>query len=98
MNIASVNQFLILYAWFLHAALLLFFLLIGRFYQRFSGSTTHYRLFGVVILCYGASAVRYASLRQVRGDWLADAFATLGGALLLMLSAFLYRRMMSKTR
>ena len=89
----ALSQFLSLFSWFVVAALLFFVLLIARFYQKFSGEPTYFLLFGVVILFLGISTVRYASLRRVSGDMIADSLSFVGGALLLVLSIQLYRKM-----
>jgi hypothetical protein len=83
----------VLYAWFPLAALLFFMLLIGRFYQKFSGQPTHFRWFGVPVLLFGGAAVRYASINRVAYDPLADAALALGGLILLYLCLSLYWRM-----
>jgi len=90
------NQVLTLYAWFPLAALLMFMLLIARFYQRFSGERTYYRLYAVPLLLYGLAAVRYASLNQVTGDTAADLLLGAGGAVLLALSLLLGWAMLAR--
>ena len=89
----SPGQFLVLYLWFPLTALLFFLLLIARFYQKFSGEQTFFRLFLLPVTLFGAAAVRYASLDQVTGDGVGDALYALGGIVLLALCAVLYRRM-----
>jgi hypothetical protein len=89
----SLNQLLTLYAWFPLATLLLFLLLIGRFYQKFSGERTFFRMFTVPILLFGTAAVRYASINAVMGDWIGDVLLASAGISLLCLSTVLYRRM-----
>ena len=90
----ALSQFLSLYTWFAVAALLLFTLLIARFYQKFSGISTNFGLFGVVVLLLGISTVRNTSLRRMTGDPIADSLAFVGGLILLVLCVRLYRRMM----
>jgi hypothetical protein len=87
---ASVTQFLTLYVWFPLAVLLLFLLLIARFYQRFSGERTYYQVFLLPMLCFGAATARYASLGTIAGDPLADLMLAVGGASLTVLCLFLY--------
>jgi hypothetical protein len=89
----SLNQLLILYTWFLLAAFIFLFLLIARFYQNFSGENTHFRLFIVPIILFGAAAVRYTSIKQVTRDPLADLLSAAAGFTLLVLSISLYRWM-----
>lgn len=89
----SLNQILILYTWFPLAVLLIFLLLIGRFYQKFSGQSTQFRWFVMPLLLFGAAAVRYASINQVSGDWLGDILLAVSGASLLGLSWRLHHRM-----
>lgn len=89
---SSLQQFLVLYTWFPLTALLGFLLLIARFYQRFSGKRTHYWLYALVAILFGAAAVRAASTGLA--DPLADLFYFLAGALLGVLLAVLYTRML----
>jgi hypothetical protein len=65
-------------------------MLIARFYQRFSGERTLFRLYLIPILLFGVQAVREA---KVAHDWVANLLAAGGGITLLCLSLFLYRRM-----
>ncbi|MGQ9888028.1 MAG: hypothetical protein ACUVSX_05995 [Aggregatilineales bacterium] len=96
MSAVTPNQVLTLYAWFPLAALLMFMLLIARFYQRFSGERTYYRLYTVPLLLYGLAAVRYASLNLVTGDAAADLLLGIGGAVLLALSLLLGWAMLAR--
>lgn len=93
MSPLSLNQILILYTWFPLAALLVFFLLIGRFYQKFSGEPTRFRLFAVPMILFGVAAVRYSSINAVSGDPLGDVLYAGAGGTLLALCLLLYRRM-----
>lgn len=88
----SLSQFLTLYTWFPLAALLLFFLMIARFYEKFSNKRTFFRWFVLPVLLFGIAYVRYASVEKV-SDTLADSLAALGGVLLIGLCANLYRLM-----
>ena len=94
MTAISLSQLLTLYTWFVLTAVLAFLMLIARFYQKFSKGRTYFRLFLMPILLFGASAVRYASIDSVAHDPFADLMTATGGVLLVILSAFLYRRMM----
>lgn len=96
MNILSLNQFLMLYSWFLIAGLLAFLFLIARFYQRFSGVRTYFRFYLLAIVLLGVSSARYASMRQVAGDLLADLLLAGGGLLLLLLTLKLHRLMLRR--
>lgn len=89
MNAVTPNQILTLYTWFPLAALLMFMLLIARFYEKFSGERTYYRLFTLPLVLYGLATVRYASINQVMGDPIADLLLGAGGAALLALSLLL---------
>lgn len=89
---SAFSQLLPLYTWFLLAALLGFMLLIGRFYQRFSGEKTYYWLFGVPIFLFGAEAVRQTRL-QVVNEPIGLLVSAIAGGLLIALSALLYWRM-----
>ncbi|MCC6617155.1 MAG: hypothetical protein IT320_27020 [Anaerolineae bacterium] len=86
----SVGQLLMLYGWFVLAALTLFLGLIARFYGKFSGERTFYPLFLLPLGLFGIAAVRYASVDRVAGDSLGDLATALAGLLLLVLSARLY--------
>jgi hypothetical protein len=82
-----------LYTWFPLSVLLFFLLLIGRFYQRFSGVKTYYWYYVLVIVLFGAMAVRDAGAGLVVGDLLTDAFSILAGGFLLFLSILLHLHM-----
>lgn len=93
---SSLHQFLVLYTWFPLAVLLSFMLLIGRFYQKFSGERTYYRLYFLSILLFAGMFVRIASTGFVIGDFIADVLSIVSGLLLLFLSLLLYFRMMNE--
>ena len=88
-----MHQFLVLYTWFLLSALLFCLLLIARFYQRFSGVKTYYWYYVLVMVLFGAMAVRDAGAGLVVGDLLTDAFSIFAGGILLFLSVLLYSHM-----
>jgi hypothetical protein len=89
----SLNQFLMLYIWFPLSALLFLLLLIARFYEKFSGEQTHFRLFAAPIALFGAATVRYASVNRMAGDVWADGLMAVGGIILVALCLFLFQRM-----
>lgn len=93
MAAVSVSQFVMLYSWFALAGILLFLLLIARFYQRSSSEQTYFRLFVLPIVLFGMSTVRYASINQVAGDGLGDAITILAGLSLVVQCIFLYHLM-----
>lgn len=86
----SVSQFLTLYAWFPLAFLLVFLLLIARFYAQFASERTFFSLFGVPIVLFGLGMMRYASMNRIAGDALADTMMGVAGATLMILCLFLY--------
>ena len=86
-----------LYTWFLLTAILLFALLIARYYQYHSRIPTHFQLFIVPVVLFGFVAVRYANIRQVAGDPIADIASAVGGVFLSGLCLVLYRRMLHST-
>lgn len=95
MSAFSVSQVLSLYTWFPLVTVLFIYLLIARFYQRFSGVRTYFWLYTVPMLFYGVSAVRYASVSALHGDALGDSFFLAGSLFLFGLSTWLFRHMMN---
>ncbi len=90
MSAAAFSQLIILYGWFLLVGLIVFLMLIARFYQRFSGEPTHFRLYLIPMLLFGVQAVRQSSHSS---EPLGNLFAALGGVVLLALCLLLFRRM-----
>jgi len=86
----AFNQFIILYGWFLLVGLIVFLMLIARFYQRFAGEKTYYQLFLIPMMLFGVQIVRRANFSR---DPFGSLSAALGGVVLLALSIILYRRM-----
>jgi len=86
----AINQFFVLYMWFALTALLLLLLLIGRFYQNFSGEHTFFRLLLFPIIFFGIASVRYTSVDQLAGDTVADLLFGVAGGLLIVLCLRLY--------
>jgi hypothetical protein len=89
----SISQALALYTWFPLAGLLLIMLMIARFYERFSGRSTHYRLYLLPLIAFAVAAVRYADRDRITGDLIGDTAMIVGGAALLALALWLYWRM-----
>lgn len=94
MSNVSLHQLLVLYTWFPLAVLLSFLLLIGRFYQKFSGERTYFWFYLPCAILFGALFVRLASMNFFQNDLLANGLSVIAGALLLFLSLLLYFRMM----
>ena len=90
MSADSFSQLVILYGWFLLVGLIVFLMLIARFYQRFAGEKTHFQLYLIPMLLFGAQAVRQTNFPH---DTIGNLFAAVGGLVLLGLSIFLYWRM-----
>lgn len=82
-----------LFSWFVLAGLLIFLLLIARFYQRTSGESTYFRLFSLPIMLFGSATVRYASINQIAGDGVGDMLYIVAGTILVIQCLFLYRIM-----
>jgi hypothetical protein len=87
------SQALFLFIWFMIAVVLLFLLLIARMYWVISSEKTYYWAFLIPIALFGIASVRQAFVGGASGDLLADGFWAVGGALLIILCAYLYRRM-----
>lgn len=90
----SANQFFMLYTWFLLVALLIFTLLIARFYARFSGTRAFHQWFIAPSLLLGVAVIRYTSVGRVGGDVIGDLFSAAGGIILIGLCVVLYRLML----
>jgi hypothetical protein len=86
----AFSQLIILYGWFLLVGLIVFLMLIARFYQRFSGEKTYYQLFLIPMMLFGVQVVRQTNFVD---DALGNVAAALAGVILLVLSIFLYWRM-----
>ncbi|MAS32822.1 MAG: hypothetical protein CL610_02370 [Anaerolineaceae bacterium] len=93
MTAITPSQILLLYVWFPLAVVIAILLLIARYYQNFSGDPTHYRLYLVPLVLFGAGSVRYASIDRVAGDPLGDVLTAAAGLLLIILSLRLYHLM-----
>ena len=93
MTADAFSQLVILYGWFLLVGLIVFLMLIARFYQRFSGEKTYFSLYLIPMVLFGVQAVRQTNFAH---DMLGNIFAAVGGVMLLGLSLFLYRRMTAK--
>lgn len=93
MTIIALNQFLALFSWFVLAALMLFLLLIARFYEKFSGEPMYFRLFVAPLALFSVATVRYADLNRITQDALADTAMIIGGVMLIGLSVWMFWRM-----
>jgi hypothetical protein len=89
----SISQFLTLYNWFLVAAILLFILLIARFYQKTVEEPTYFLWFIVPVLLFGGATMRYAAIDRLAGDVIGDVLFGAGGLTLVIHMSFLYWRM-----
>lgn len=98
MTVAALNQLLVIYMWFPLGLLILFLLLIARFYQKFSNHKTYARFFLIPFALFGVACVRYATLRTQLTDPFADSLMGIGGFLLAFLFFRLYWLMMIKHR
>ncbi len=90
MTADGFSQLIILYDWFLRVGLIVFLLLIARFYQRFSGEKTYFRLFLIPIVLFGIQAVRQTNFSE---DAVGNLLSAAAGVVLIFLCALLYRRM-----
>ena len=88
-----MNQLLNLYTWFLLTALLFFLMLIARFYERFSGERTHFRVFMVPAVLFGVDVVHRAAGSPLGQDWLGALLSAAAGIILTVLCLRLYRQM-----
>lgn len=98
MTDVSIHQFLTLYTWFPLAALLLFMLLIARFYHKFSRVATYHWLYLVPIILYGFVFVRMSSLPPQQSDLVIHVISAIAGGCLLFLSILLLRLMMTRAQ
>lgn len=94
MSTSALSQLLTLYTWFGLAGILAFFMLITRFYQKFSGENMYFRLFLMPMLLFGAAAIRYSSTRRVAHDAFGDLLTVSGGVLLAILCLHVCHRML----
>jgi hypothetical protein len=94
MSVTSLHQFLVLYMWFGLVVLMLFWALIGRFYQRFSGKKTYYKWHILAALPSGIVAVRSASNPFLQLDALNTLLSFGAMFVFLILIIHLYRLMM----
>jgi hypothetical protein len=96
MSPAALSQLLLLYSWFAVSGLIVFLLLIARFYQRFASVPTHFRLFLVPIVVYGIGAVRYTAVGRIGGDLAGDLMMGTAGISLAALCVQLAHRMLTR--
>jgi hypothetical protein len=90
----SLNQLLALYSWFPLAALLMFMLLIARFYEKFSGNRMYFKGFVIPLILFGMAIVRYASVDGIVGDAIADVALISAGITLVTLCIVVYWQML----
>ena len=93
MSADAFSQLVILYGWFLLVGLIVFLMLIARFYQRFSGEKTYFILYMIPMVLFGVQAVRQTNFPD---DRVGNIVAAVAGVMLLGLSLFLYWRMTAK--
>lgn len=93
MDIARLNQILMVYAWFPLASVLAILLLIARFYQGQTGEPTRFVLFLLPIICFGLATIHNARINQSIGSAPGEALVMAGGLILIGLCWMLYRRM-----
>jgi len=89
----AFSQLVVLFGWFLLVGLIVFIMLIARFYQRFSGESTHFRLYLIPIVLFGIQAVRQTNFPH---DLLSNLLAGVAGVVLGTLSLLLYWRMTAR--
>lgn len=76
------------------AGVLMFLLLIARFYQVKSGQPTHYALFAIALIFFLVGALRYAFLQHgYVGDMVADGVLFLAGLLVILAGNHVFRLM-----
>lgn len=76
------------------AGVLMFLLLIARFYQVKSGQPTHYALFALALILFLVGALRYAFLQSgYIGDMVADGALFLGGLVVIVAGNHVFRLM-----
>jgi hypothetical protein len=95
METAGLIQLLSIFAWFPVAVLLALLTLIARFYQKQTGESTYYPVFGVPIVCFGLAAAQQARTNQLFSDPLSDLLLFGGGVVLVALCLRLYNKMTS---
>lgn len=97
--IEILNSALILYNWGIVAGLLVFQLLIARFYEKKSGQRSHYALFLIPASLFLIASVRYTFVtNDLTGDAWGDSLMFIGGGILAALSTLLFRLMMGGKR
>lgn len=93
LDIARLNQILMVYAWFPLSALLAILLLIARFYQKQTGESTRFSLFLAPLVLFGVAAIYNARANQVIGVVSGDLVMMAGGVVLTYLCWTLLRTM-----
>jgi hypothetical protein len=94
-----LNSALTLYNWGIVAILLIFQLLIARFYEKKSGQRSYYILFLVPTLLFLVASVWYAfGSDDLAGNVWGDSLLFIGGGILAALTTLLFRLMMGGKR
>jgi hypothetical protein len=102
-----VNAVLLLYSWIVAAFLILFLLMIGRFYQIRFEHKSHFQYFALPLVCLLGAAIWYgismlADSGGTLGDFVGllwpDLLFLVGGVGLILLSYLLFRMMVGRGR
>lgn len=96
MNELSLHQFLTIYSWFPFAGLMLFLLLIARFYQKFSQKRMFFWWYLAPMGLFGVATIRFATLEVGQNDLINDVAWGLTGIILLILLSVMYYHMLYK--
>lgn len=96
MTTLTLAQALTLFIWFMLTILLLFLLLIARLYWVISGERTFYWGYLIPIALFGIASAHSAFLNQPTSDGLSEVLWAVGGLVLIVLCAYLYRRLSAK--
>ncbi len=95
MTSITITQALTIYIWFMLAIVLLFLVLIARFYHNVSKERTYYPIFVAPIILFGMASARDAFIDRIGGDPLGDSLWFTGAVVLVGLCIYLYNLMTS---
>ncbi len=98
MTAITFHQALSILTWFLITVLLVFLLLIARFYQKMTGERTYFWSFGAPIVLFGVAAARDAFNDRVGGDGVSNVMWFAGGVMLAGMCIYLYNLMTANRR